>query len=139
MLRMARAILRSPADAQDAVQDAFVELARHRLRLANAIDLDAYAFATLRHVIFRRQKQQRSEQERIRSLRPAETEESAPSMRDDLDAALMRLPREQREVIALKVDADLTLAQIAEILSISPNTAASRYRYAMEKLRKILE
>jgi RNA polymerase sigma-70 factor (ECF subfamily) len=66
-----------------------------------------------------------------------ETPESAP--RDDLDHALALLPDDQREVIALKIDGGLTFAQIADVLNISPNTAASRYRYALEKLRSVLE
>jgi RNA polymerase sigma-70 factor (ECF subfamily) len=52
---------------------------------------------------------------------------------------LASLPLEQREVITLKIDGGLTFAQIAEILHVNPNTAASRYRYAMEKLRRFLE
>ena len=48
-------------------------------------------------------------------------------------------PTEQREVIVLKVDAGLTFAELAAVLGISANTAASRYRYALEKLRTALE
>ena len=46
--------------------------------------------------------------------------------------------RRKREVIALKIEGELTFAQIAEALDISINTAASRYRYALEKLRVVL-
>jgi RNA polymerase sigma-70 factor (ECF subfamily) len=52
---------------------------------------------------------------------------------------MQSLPAEQREVISLKIDGDLTFAQIAAVFDISPNTAASRYRYALEKLRRMLE
>ena len=45
---------------------------------------------------------------------------------------------DQREVIALKVDGGLTFAEVAACLGVSPNTAASRYRYALEKLRAAL-
>jgi RNA polymerase sigma-70 factor (ECF subfamily) len=58
---------------------------------------------------------------------------------DELEEALKSLPPEQREVITLKVDGGLTFAQIAEILKVNANTAASRYRYALEKLRRVLE
>ncbi|MBV9468194.1 MAG: hypothetical protein JOZ57_02980, partial [Abitibacteriaceae bacterium] len=50
-------------------------------------------------------------------------------------ALLQQLPIEQREVIALKVAENLTFAEIAALLKISPNTAASRYRYGIERLR----
>ena len=39
-----------------------------------------------------------------------------------------------REVVVMKIWGDLTFAQISEALAISPNTAASRYRYALEQL-----
>ncbi|MGY8716457.1 MAG: RNA polymerase sigma factor, partial [Verrucomicrobiia bacterium] len=48
------------------------------------------------------------------------------------------LPSEQREVVVLKVWGGLTFAQIAEQLDLSANTAASRYRYALTKLREAL-
>jgi RNA polymerase sigma-70 factor (ECF subfamily) len=48
---------------------------------------------------------------------------------------LARLPREQREVIVLKVWHEHTFEEIGELLDISPNTAAGRYRYGLQKLR----
>jgi RNA polymerase sigma-70 factor (ECF subfamily) len=48
------------------------------------------------------------------------------------------LPEAQREVVALKIDGGLTFAQIAKVTNVSLNTAAGRYRYAMEKLRAAL-
>jgi RNA polymerase sigma-70 factor (ECF subfamily) len=52
--------------------------------------------------------------------------------------ALTHLPAEQRETIVLKIWNDLTFEQIGELLGISPNTAAGRYRYGLHKLRKHL-
>ncbi len=49
-------------------------------------------------------------------------------------SALRTLPPEQAEVVVLKIWEELTFAQIGEVLQISPNTAASRYQYAMAKL-----
>jgi RNA polymerase sigma-70 factor (ECF subfamily) len=40
--------------------------------------------------------------------------------------------------VVLKIWEDMTFSQIAEILEISPSTAASRYRYALEKLTQKL-
>ena len=48
------------------------------------------------------------------------------------------MPLKQREIIALKIDGGLTFVQIGEVLGVSPNTAASRYRLALEKLRTAL-
>lgn len=49
------------------------------------------------------------------------------------------LPPEQREVVFLKVWTGLTFAEIADVLATSANTAASRYRYGIEKLRRDLK
>ena len=53
-----------------------------------------------------------------------------------IEAAIERLPQAQREVVVLKIWGDLTFAQIAQSLDESINTIASRYRYALEALRR---
>jgi len=55
-----------------------------------------------------------------------------------LEEALAKLPAEQRAVVHLKLWEGATFEQIADALGISPNTAASRYRYALDKLRDLL-
>ena len=45
------------------------------------------------------------------------------------------LPSEQRAVLHLKLWEGLTFEAVGETLSISSNTAASRYRYGLDKLR----
>jgi RNA polymerase sigma-70 factor (ECF subfamily) len=54
-----------------------------------------------------------------------------------LREALDQLPGAQREVVTLKIWGELTFAEIAITLDIPANTAASRYRYALEELRKL--
>jgi len=56
----------------------------------------------------------------------------------NVHAALQQLPEEQREVIRLKVFAQLTFDEIAECLSIPTATAKSRMRYGLEKIRTAL-
>jgi RNA polymerase sigma-70 factor (ECF subfamily) len=55
-----------------------------------------------------------------------------------LAAALGAVPEEQRAVLHLKIWEQMTFAEIAEILGISPNTAASRHRYGLTKLQDAL-
>lgn len=55
-----------------------------------------------------------------------------------IEEALLKLPTEQREVVFLKIYAQLTFQSIADTLSVSINTASSRYRYGMEKLCELL-
>ena len=48
--------------------------------------------------------------------------------------AIRGLPREQAEVVVLKIWEDMTFLEIGQLLEVSPNTVASRYQYAMGKL-----
>ena len=52
---------------------------------------------------------------------------------------MKQLRADERELIALKIDGELTFAQIATVLEINANTAASRYRYAIARLRDRLQ
>jgi RNA polymerase sigma-70 factor (ECF subfamily) len=55
-----------------------------------------------------------------------------------LRSSVQTLSEKLREVIVMKIWGGLTFAQIAEVLKVSHNTAASRYRYALEQLQKKL-
>jgi RNA polymerase sigma-70 factor (ECF subfamily) len=55
-----------------------------------------------------------------------------------LAAAIQQLPPEQREVIHLHVFEGRTLKDVGETTGESINTVASRFRYALEKLRAAL-
>ena len=126
------------ADAEDALQNVFVKLARRGGSLASIADLEAYL-----HVAVRR------EALRLVNRRPrlsAESEFTLLAARNGLPAeevvrvnlALRDLPAEQREVVILHLYDGLTFRRIGEILEIPADTAASRYRYAREKLKESL-
>jgi RNA polymerase sigma-70 factor (ECF subfamily) len=55
-----------------------------------------------------------------------------------LSRALQGLPYEQREVISLRMQMDMTFRRIATLQSASLNTVKGRYRYGIEKLRSVL-
>ena len=135
LYRAALAMLGSSADAEDVVQEVFVSMVRSRHKLAEVRSLNAYLFTALRHAAHRRAAAPSSV-----SLSVVDPP-SVPAVEHDdrLDRALQQLPPEQREVVALKIDGGLTFAQIGQALDISPNTAASRYRYALQKLRQYME
>jgi RNA polymerase sigma-70 factor (ECF subfamily) len=139
LFRTARTLLGRSDLAEDAVQETFVGLARARVVLTDLKNVRAYLFTALRHAAAKLRVRSAREQ----SVSPAELAEIAgpshPAADLDravrLESALRNLPADQREVIALKIDGGLTFAEIAICLGVSPNTAASRYRYALEKLR----
>jgi RNA polymerase sigma-70 factor, ECF subfamily len=55
-----------------------------------------------------------------------------------LQKALAELPEEQREAVVMRIWSGLTLNEIAAAVGVPLNTVASRYRYALEKLREKL-
>jgi RNA polymerase sigma-70 factor, ECF subfamily len=64
---------------------------------------------------------------------------ASPESAVAVEEALSRLPRAQREVVVMKVFGGLTFDEIAAAMGGSQNTAASRYRYGIEKLKAALE
>jgi RNA polymerase sigma-70 factor (ECF subfamily) len=135
LLLYARQWCRSRADGEDAVQDGFVRFWKSRGR---AKDKTAYLFACVRTAAL---DLSRAGERRKRHEAAADVFENA-TPRDDLreavEIALGQLPPEQREVLVMKIWGGLTFAQIGEVLAISANTAASRYRYALERLEATL-
>ena len=126
------------ADAEDVVQEAFVRFWRSRDR---AEDATAYLYACVRHcgIDWTRATGRRVRREEA-SARSDDRAMLACSLERDerralIEAALSRLPDEQREVVVMKIWGGLTFPQIGAALEISHDTAASRYRYAIAKLR----
>ena len=146
LLLCARQWTRSFADAEDVVQEAFIRYWRHQRQLPG--DPQALLITSIRRAAL--------DQARREFRRAAREEKSAGGLeehtfvfdprpgddaerRHEIEAALQQLPVEQREVLVLKIWNDLTFEQIAGTLGIPPNTAASRYRYALAALRKELK
>jgi len=134
LLLFASAITGERSRAQDAVHQVFLKLIANG-ELSRAQDKKAYLFACTRNAVLNERKfQDRHE--------PLEMDAAwfSPPDRDiagelNLRRALAALPEDQREIVVLHIWGDLTFSQIADLLSISSNTAASRYRYALGKLR----
>jgi len=131
-------------DAEDAVQQVFASLVRSRRLLTRVNDLAAYLFTSLRRAARKAAVQTARQPVAAGDFVAATTTAPEPMSSDSphaeqLQQCLSALPAAQREVIALKLNGQLTFGQIGEVLAVSPNTAASRYRLALEKLRTALE
>lgn len=129
------------SDAEEVVQEAFVRFWRSR---SAARDQTAYLFACVKRsaLDWLRSRRRRQHREGMAARSEAAPLLSAPlelaERRRTIEAALHLLPEPQREVLVLKIWAGLTFAQIAETLEVPIHTVASRYRYALEKLREPL-
>lgn len=141
LLLCARQWTRSSADAEDVVQEAFVRFWRHQRGLPGepmALLVTSVRRAALD--LARRDGRRTAREERAGGgpedrVALFENPFAGEERRLAIEDALRRLPPEQREVMVLKIWGELTFEQIAAELSLSPNTAASRYRYALAALR----
>ena len=135
-------IMGSVADTEDVFQDLFIRLARNNQKLLKAHNMQAYLFAMARNqawTAIRRRGQHTASIDNC--LEPVAEENNPRSDSNQIGAALRalkKLPLKQRMIITMKCLEDMTFAEIAHSLNISINTAASRYRYATAKLRKIM-
>jgi RNA polymerase sigma-70 factor, ECF subfamily len=137
LLLYARALGLSHSEAEDVLQETFIALLKLTERPRS---LESYTYRAVRNraINYKRSLWRRLARE-VESLRwfernPDETPAERAAMR-----SLQNLPREQREVIVLKIWSRYTFEEIAGLLELSPNTVAGRYRYGLEKLRASLK
>jgi RNA polymerase sigma-70 factor (ECF subfamily) len=137
--------LGSAQDAEDVLQEAFCRLARYSVRWALIRNPQAFVFKVLRNEanrhLVRLIRQREANPPNIEGAGGLasivhDPDESSPAV---LIRALGELPDDQKEVIILKIFQDFSFKEIAAICGLSINTAASRYRYGIGKLRSSLE
>ncbi len=153
VLSLVRRYARTPEDARDLAQRAFLrafEAARRALRHAPqgvlpfrrwliriAINL---AKNHLRdETRYRLTPLENVEEERLGTQPSGSAELEKRERSEQVRRAVLSLPRRQREVLTLRVDAELPFAEIAEALSITENAARVSFHHAVQRLRKIIE
>ena len=144
LLLFARQWAGSEAAAEDAVKEAFVCFWRTRDSVSAPLP---YLFSSVKRCALEARRGDARRRRREMEAQPRAFSERRPwfvarleraERGAAIEAALSTLPAEQREVLILKIWSELTFAEIGETLEISLNTAASRYRYAIECLRSKL-
>ena len=138
-------VTRSEAETRDVLQEVFVKLASRPELLRDVRDERGFLLR-LAHNLALDLMRRRSSREKRHDQFAAEADlvfepshdVDERSFREALSEGLALLPVEQRAVAHLKLWEGLTFEAIAEMLDISLNTAASRYRYAIDKLRERL-
>ena len=140
-------LTRDEQDTRDVLQDVFVKISRQPDLLSGLREERAFLIRLAHNaaidLIRRRGTRQKYhdefgvETERASSFATA-ADPDEHAFRSALAGALGELPPEQRAVVHLKLWEGLTFLAIAEVLEIPLNTAASRYRYGLDKLRELL-
>jgi RNA polymerase sigma-70 factor (ECF subfamily) len=142
LLLFARGWSQCQHDAEDLVQEAIIRLWNYQAHKgATPPDLPL-AFSTIRFCglnLHRSESRRKKREESIIYLNDFQDVWLDPVLEEDEEALILRdavqnLSPKLREVVVMKTWGGLTFAQISETLAISQNTAASRYRYALEQL-----
>ncbi len=148
----ARQQARSEADAEDIMQEALVQLVR-------AVEggsfngerskWPSYVYTAIRHLAMDRGRREEAQSRNLQRFRDGMEAEEYPepwlqSSHDDeqlrlqMEALLRTLPGEFAEVVVLRIWGEHTFQQIADMTFTNLSTVTSRYRYAMQALRKKL-
>jgi RNA polymerase sigma-70 factor, ECF subfamily len=142
LLLFARGWSQNRADAEDLVQDAILRMWHFQADKAAQVPDLPLVFSTIRFCGLnhhRSESRRRKREGSIIYLNDFQDVWLDPLLEEDDEAVAMReavqnLSQKLREVVVMKFWGELTFLQISETLAISPNTAASRYRYALEQL-----
>jgi len=146
LLTVAVSLLSDVHAAQDCLQDVFVGFAANSNKLNVRRNLKGYLLSCI--VNRARDKLRKNTAPPMQQLADSDCRPSqAGPVKQLIDSeqrarvfgALAKLPCEQREVVALRLQGEMTFRQIARLQGESINTAQSRYRYGIKKLRTLLK
>ena len=137
--------LGSSLDAEDVLQEVFYRLVRYKVQFRIIRNPSAYIFRMARNeaVNFMKHKKKNLKShhsvEGLSKVIQENLSGSDPQVLNQTAEALAEIPADQREIIVLKFFEELTFREISNVCNISIGTVTSRYRYGLEKLRRLLE
>lgn len=137
-------IVHCESEAKDLLQELFLKL--HQQGLPAGLHSERAWLTRIAHRLCidwlrgqgARQRAESESAELPGRLFQTESDPDTAAFANSVESALNELPPEQRSIVQLKLWQGLTFDEIAQAQDISANTAASRYRYAIEKLRTLL-
>jgi RNA polymerase sigma-70 factor (ECF subfamily) len=136
-------ILRDTGRAEDATQQAMIDIWRMLPQLNDPDRFQAWAYRIVVRAAYAEARRRRLWDLRSRSVDPGRTLESDPAGmiadRDQLQRGFQRLPVDHRAVVVLKHFAGLSNDEIASALDIPEGTVRSRLHYSLRTLRAALE
>jgi RNA polymerase sigma-70 factor (ECF subfamily) len=145
LLTLAMALLNDGATAEDVVHDVFISFAQSGSRFRLHGSLRAYLATCVVNRIRDLMRARKRQGVNVDEEAPVESDFDPPDGRILADEqsrlvarALARLPEEQRETIALHLNGQLKLREIAKLQNVPLTTVRGRYRHGIDRLRSIL-
>jgi RNA polymerase sigma-70 factor, ECF subfamily len=132
-----RALGLSHGEAEDVLQETFLSLLRRTDAPSKAAHYCVRSYRN--HALNYRRSLWRRLTRELESRRWFDTTVQETRTAEEAVRCMVTLSGEQREVVVLKIWHEHTFEEIGELLGISPNTAAGRYRYAMERLKRSMK
>jgi RNA polymerase sigma-70 factor, ECF subfamily len=136
LYRVAFSVLRNPADAEDAVQEAFLRVLRHRGMLGEVRDRRVWLIRIVWNIVLDRKRRAKTRPEtddvaELARVLPsnglsAEQIVAAAQHHAHVLACVERLPAKEREVLLLSAFEELTSVEIATVLGITESSVRSR-------------
>lgn len=146
MLTLAMGLLNDASAAEDVVQDVFVSFAQSRRTFRPRGSLSGYLATSVVNRVRDRKRRLRRQAARVSESVDSALESMPPEQgvilseqAQLLNDAVAALPDEQREVVLLRLKAEMKFRDIARLQQTTTNTVLSRYRYGLEKLRSTLD
>jgi RNA polymerase sigma-70 factor (ECF subfamily) len=146
---VAYSVLRNSADAEDAVQEAFVRVLRHRETLAEVRDQRVWLIRIVWNVVLDRKRRMKTRPEtddvaELARVLPvsgltADERVAAAQHHTRVLACVEQLPAKERQVLMLSAFEELTSVEIASILGITESSVRSRLFRARNLMAGLLE
>ena len=149
LYRVAYSVLRNPADAEDAVQETFLRVLRHRHSLGEVRDHRVWLIRIVWNIVLDRKRRAKTRPEtddvdELARVLPstglsAEEVASAAQHHARVLGCVDRLPQKERQVLLLSAFEELTSVEIATVLDITESSVRSRLFRARNLMAGLLD
>ena len=149
LYRVAYSVLRNPSDAEDAVQEAFLRVLRHRETLGEVRDSRVWLIRIVWNIVLDRKRRAKTRPEtddvaelaRVLPSKGLSQEETAAAAQHHAHVlgCVNQLPAKEREVLLLSAFEELTSVEIAGVLGITESSVRSRLFRARNLMAELLD
>jgi RNA polymerase sigma-70 factor (ECF subfamily) len=149
LYRVAYSVMRNPAEAEDAVQEAFLRVLKHRDKLESILDHRVWLIRITWNIVLDRKRRTKTRPEnddisdyvRVLPSKDRRADDSIISSQEHnrILSLIERLPRKEREALLLSAVEELSTVQIAAVLGTTESSVRSRIFRARRQLSSLLE